>query len=155
MTVQDFIIAYNAGFKFIRERHGDDAVRALWQTISDEWCLHLRELVTEQGIDGLMAYWGGDSGTLQREKAAFELALKDGVFSGVMHECPSVAEIRHQGFEPMKGSLSYCDHCPALYAPVTAAHGIRMTWEIEYGPNGGCTGRCSWTGKAENTGTGQ
>lgn len=144
MTIQDFILAYNEGFKYLRQRHGDDAVKALWQTISDTWCHHLKELVAAHGVDGMMMYWGGDTGTLQREKAAFDLKLEDGVFSGVMHACPSVGEIRNQGFEPMKGSLTYCDHCPALYGPVARKHGIDMTWDIEFSQDGGCTGRCTW-----------
>jgi len=128
VTVQDFIVLYNETFKFIEKNYGRDQVDDLWAVISREWCTHLRDLVAEKGMEGMNAYWGGNSGTLSREKAFYDIELKDGVFTITMDECPSVKEIRERGFTVYK---DYCEHCIALYGPVVADYGFEMKSFIE------------------------
>ena len=144
MTVHDFIVVYNETFKYIEEKYGVMALLDLWKTISEEWCTHLDELIKTKGLEGMVEYWGGESGTLGREKAEFEISLKDGVFLGTMHECPSVKELRERGRKIYTGKLSYCDHCPALYKPVAKKYGFDMFFEIEFDENNNCVGRCKW-----------
>jgi|LSQX01.1.fsa_nt_gb hypothetical protein len=144
MTVHDFIVTYNETFKFIEDKYGVEAVKDLWKTISEEWCTHLDELIRTKGLEGMVEYWGGEGGTLGREKAEYEINLKDGVFSGIMHECPSVKELHERNRKVYNGKLTYCDHCPALYAPVAEKYGIKMTFGIEHDEDGECTGKCTW-----------
>lgn len=144
MTIQDFIAAYNKSFRYIEKKYGTEALRKLWSTISNDWCTHLDDCVKRKGLVGLMEYWGGDSGILTREHAAYEVHLKDDHFRGVMHECPSVAEVRSRGQEPYVGSLTYCDHCEALYSPICAKYGIDLHFKPEYNNDGSCAGRCTW-----------
>lgn len=142
MTVQLFILLYNETFRYISEVYGPNALRGLWGEISDRWCCHLDELVAAKGLEGMKEYWGGDAGTLAREKAEYEVALRDGVFTVAMQECPSVGEIVQRGRRPLSGEVSYCDHCPALYGPVAQRHGFEMTFEIAHDDDGSCAGRC-------------
>ena len=128
MTVQDFIVIYNETFKYVEKNYGRKQVDDLWAAISEEWCTHLRSLVAEKGLQGMNEYWGGDTGTLSREKAFYDISLKDGVFSIVMDACPSVNEIRERGFEVY---TDYCEHCVALYGPVVADYGFELKSYIE------------------------
>ncbi|NJD02894.1 MAG: hypothetical protein FIA99_09960 [Ruminiclostridium sp.] len=144
MTVHDFIMIYNESFKYIENKYGTDALKDLWETISKQWCTHLRELVSEYGLEGMLKYWGGEDGTLGREKAEYEVSLKDGIFKGIMNVCPSVGELKERGRDIYHGKLTYCDHCTYLYVPIADENGYNMTWDIEYDMEGGCTGRCSW-----------
>jgi hypothetical protein len=144
MTIKDFILAYNHTFSYLEEKFGIEAVKDLWQTISDKWCTHLRSLVEKKGLQGMLEYWGGDSGTLSREKAGYEVYIKDGVFHGVMYECPSVGEIVERGSRPHHGKVSYCDHCLALYGPIAEDNGFEMGWKIAYNEDGSCKGVCEW-----------
>ena len=144
MTIQDFIVTYNETFKYIECKYGVEAVKELWQTISEQWCTHLDELVKNKGLDGMVEYWGGEDGTLGREKAEYEISLKDGIFFGIMHECPSVKELHERDKKIYNGKLTYCDHCPALYSPVAKKYGIKMTFNIEHEENGECVGKCTW-----------
>jgi hypothetical protein len=147
MTIHDFIAAYNKTFEYFDKKYGDAAVRSLWDRISREWCTHLDDCLKRRGLEGCMEYWGGGEGTLEREDADCNITLKDGVFSIVMHNCPSVAEVRSRGQEPYVGSITYCDHCEALYAPILAKHGFKMIFDIEYNEDGSCAGRCKSTVK--------
>lgn len=142
MTVQKFILLYNDTFEYIRERWGAGAVRALWKELSEQWCNHLDELVGQKGLAGMEEYWGGDSGTLSREKAVYETRMEDGQFCLDMHECPSVGEIYHSGRVPMYGEITYCDHCLDLYGPIAEKYGYGMENVVEYLPDGQCSGRC-------------
>lgn len=145
MTIHDFIVVYNETFKFIEEKYGVEAVKDLWETISKRWCTHLDSLVKEKGLEGMLEYWGGSDGTLGREKADYEIKLEGGVLSGVMHKCPSVGELLERGRELYKGSLNYCSHCQALYAPIANKYGYEMFFDVELDEAGGCVGRCRWT----------
>jgi hypothetical protein len=148
MTVYDFIVIYNETFKYIEDKYGAEAVLDLWKTISEEGgSTRLADLIREKGLEGMLEYWDGKNGTLKREKAKYEISLKDGVISGVMHECPSVKELRDRNRKIYRGKLTYCDHCPALYVPVAEKHGFEMSFDIEYDTNNECTGRCSWRAK--------
>ena len=142
MTVQSFIVLYNETFRYLRDKFGPEAVYELWSALSSEWCCHLNELVAEHGLSGMQLYWGGDSGTLAREKADFETRLTDDAFSLEMFECPSIAEIVNTGRIPMEREPSYCEHCLALYGPVAEKHGYKMDYTIDYLADGACSGRC-------------
>jgi len=148
MTIRDFIAAYNKTFEYIETRYGADALKDLWAKISREWCTHLAELASEKGLEGLLEYWGGASGTLSREKAFYEVGIKDGVFRGDMAECPSVADLRQRSHQPFRGDLSYCDHCEALYAPAVAPYGIDLQFYPDYREDGSCAGSCHWIARA-------
>lgn len=153
MTIRDFIVAYNYTFEYIEEKYGTEAVRDLWKTISEQWCTHLRQLVRDKGLKGMLEYWGGEGGTLSREKAGYEVFIEDGVFHGVMYACPSVGELTERGFTPHHGKVSYCDHCLALYGPAANASGFDMGWDIAYREDGVCKGACEWwSGEADKPG---
>lgn len=142
MTVQCFILLYNETFRYIADHYGEEALQGLWDEISSRWCCHLEELVAEKRLEGMQEYWGGNEGTLSREKAVYDTNLKDGVFALNMYNCPSVGELVQHGRVPLHGGLNYCDHCPALYVPVARRNGCDMTIEIEYNEDGTCAGRC-------------
>lgn len=146
MTIRDYIAAYNKTFEYVEENFGADRLWDLFARISREYCTHLDECCEGRGLDGCMLYWGGETGTLDREKAACVITLENGVFRIAMNECPSVAEVRSRGQEPYyKGEVTYCDHCGALYAPVLAKHGLKWECEVEYNADGTCAGRCMTT----------
>jgi hypothetical protein len=145
MTVHDFIVIYNESFKYIEKNFGADAVKDFWKTISDQWCTHLRELVRSKGIAGMNEYWGGNDGTLGREKAECSIKIEDGIFKILMHKCPSVGELKERGREIYKGELSYCEHCPALYVPIAEESGFWMKFDIDYDEDGYCAGSCVLT----------
>jgi hypothetical protein len=142
MTVHDYIVIYYETFKYIEKEYGVDNVKELWSTISGQWCTHLRELIKSKGLEGMLQYWGGNKGTLGREKADFEVSLCDGIFKIDMTRCPSVWELRERKREIYKGKLNYCDHCPALYPPIARGYGFKMITEIDYDDNGECAGSC-------------
>lgn len=144
MTVNDFIVIYNETFKYIEKNYGPEAVKDLWQELSTQWCTHLDDLVREKGLEGMLEYWGGNDGTLGREKAEYEITLKDGVLKGVMNRCPSVGELIERNRDVYHGELNYCNHCQALYGPIANKYGFEMEWDIDKDETGRCTGRCSW-----------
>ena len=145
MTVHDFIVIYNDTFKYIEANYGVEAVKDLWATISSEWCTHLDSLVKEKGLEGMLEYWGGNDGTLGREKAECEITLTDGIFSVIMHKCPSVGELKERSRELYHGGLDYCSHCAALYAPIANKYGYDMFVDAEHDAEGFCIGRCKLT----------
>jgi hypothetical protein len=142
MTVNDFIVIYNETFKYIEANYGIDEVKDLWSTISDQWCVHLRDLVKAKGLEGMLEYWGGDRGTLERERADFGVSLDKGIFKIDMKVCPSIEELRAKKREIYKGKLTYCDHCPALYAPIAEHFDFKMDIKIDYCDDGECAGSC-------------
>lgn len=145
MTVHDFIVIYNETFKYIEAEYGAEAVKDLWATISEQWCTHLDALVREKGLEGMFEYWGGNDGTLGREKAECDVKLSDGVFSVTIQKCPSVGELVERGRVLYHGGLNYCSHCPALYVPIANKYGYEMFFDIEHDETGGCVGRCKLT----------
>ncbi len=94
-----------------------------------------------------MKYWGGDTGTLSREKIDFKTWMEDGVFHGQIRNCTSVADVRSRGQEPHVGALTYCDHCDALYGHVAEKYGIELHFLPEYNEDGTCAGNCTWYAK--------
>lgn len=146
MTIRDYIASYNKTFEYVEKNYGAAMLRDLFSRISQEYCTHLDECVREYGLQGCMKYWGGDTGTLDREQAACRITMENNVFQIVMNRCPSVAEVRERGQEPYcTGELTYCDHCEALYAPVCAKYGIELTNKYERNADGTCAGRCVLT----------
>ncbi|MEG1524799.1 MAG: hypothetical protein RRZ24_06165 [Clostridia bacterium] len=147
MTIRDYIAAYNKTFGYVEEKYGVDMLGNLFSTISKEYCTHLEEYVRESGVEGCQRYWGGDSGTLSREKIDFRTYMEDGVFHGQIRNCTSVGDVRSRGQEPHVGKLTYCDHCQALYGPVCAKYGVELLFTPEYLPDGTCAGNCTWYAK--------
>ena len=68
MTIRDYIAAYNKTFGYVEDKYGVDKLRSFFSTLSREYCTHLDEYIREEGVRGCLSYWGGDSGTLSREK---------------------------------------------------------------------------------------
>lgn len=128
MTVQDFIVIYNETFIYVEKEYGKEKVKDLWKTLSDEWCVHLKELAEEKGIEGAYEYWGGREGTLSREKADFSMKLENGEIRSRIKNCPSVGELRERNRDIY---TSYCEHCEALYSPVLEKFGLKYEKEFE------------------------
>lgn len=147
MTIRDYIAAYNKTFGYVEQKYGTEALADLFAAISREYCAHLDECIREGGVEGCMKYWGGDGGTLSREKIDFRAWMEDGVFHGQIRNCTSVADVRSRGQEPYVGQLTYCDHCDALYGPVAAKYGIELRFSPEYNEDGTCAGNCTWYAK--------
>ncbi len=148
MTIRDYIAAYNQTFGYVEENYGTDKLMDLFNRLSDEYCTHLDEYVREYGVEGCMKYWGGDSGTLSREKIDFSAWIDDeGVFHGKIRNCTSVNDVLRRGQTPHVGGLTYCDHCQALYGRVCAKYGIELQFQPEYGMDGSCLGNCTWYAK--------
>lgn len=147
MTIRDYIAAYNKTFAYVEEKYGVEALKELFSTLSKEYCTHLDEYLREEGLEGCMSYWGGESGTLSREKIQFRAYMEDDVFHGEIKNCTSVADVRNRGQEPHHGALTYCDHCEALYGEVAEKYGIELKFIPEYNPDGTCKGNCTWYAK--------
>lgn len=148
MTIRDYIASYNKTFDYVEKTFGADALRDLFATLSREYCTHLDECVREYGVEGCLKYWGGDSGTLSREKIDFQAYMDDsGVFRARIRNCTSVNDVRNRGQEPHLGELTYCDHCDALYSPVCARYGVELHFTPEYRADGSCAGNCTWYAK--------
>lgn len=147
MTIRDYIAAYNKTFAYVEEKYGVEALKELFSTLSKEYCTHLDEYLREEGLEGCMSYWGGESGTLSREKIQFRAYMEDDVFHIEVKNCTSVADVRNRGQEPHYGALTYCDHCEALYGEVAEKYGIELKFIPEYNPDGTCKGNCTWYAK--------
>lgn len=148
MTIRDYIAAYNKTFGYVEENYGTGMLADLFARISKEYCTHLEEYVRDYGVEGCLKYWGGDSGTLSREKIDFQAYIDDeGVFHGQIRNCTSVNDVLNRGQIPHVGGLTYCDHCDALYSPVCARHGVELHFRPEYNADGTCAGNCTWYGK--------
>ena len=77
MTIRDYIAAYNKTFGYVEQKYGTEALADLFAAISREYCAHLDECIREGGVEGCMKYWGGDGGTLSREKIDFRAWMED------------------------------------------------------------------------------
>ena len=115
ISCTEFIAAYSQLFKTLERLGGKDAVEAFWRYLSANFLTNLRDLVAAHGIRGCWLYW---SHTLNEEAADFTMELDEevGMFSIVMHQCPSkgrLLEWRH--IEPYR---DYCRHCDLLYREV-------------------------------------
>jgi len=140
--VHDFIVVYNDTFKYIDQIYGEEAVKDLWAAISERWCTHLSELIKTKGISGMLEYWGGGNGTLERENAGYKAELKNSVLKVEIANCPSVRELKERKREIYNSKLTYCDHCNALYPPIAKKYGYEMHIYIDYNEYGECEGRC-------------
>lgn len=148
MTIRDYIRFYNKTFGYVEEKFGVDALADLFSTISKEYCSHLDDYIREEGVQGCMHYWGGENGTLAREKIDHDAYIdNEGVFHGAIRNCTSIADIRNKGQEPHHGKLTYCDHCQALYGECAAKYGIEIKFQPEYNEDGTCKGNCTWYAK--------
>lgn len=148
MFRSDFIEIYNETFTYVDQTWGKQQVYSLWQRISEQFCRQLSGLVEKKGLEGMLEYWGGETGTLMQEEAVFTASIQDGVFTARMRSCPSTARVKEAGSILYD---DYCGHCPALYVPVAEKHGYEMHWNIERDPETGeCTGRCSWQAWKKN-----
>ena len=147
MTIRDYIAAYNKTFGYVEDKYGADKLRSLFSTLSREYCTHLDEYIREEGVRGCLSYWGGDSGTLSREKIQFRAYMEGDVFHGEIKNCTSCADVRSRGQEPHHGQLTYCDHCEALYGEVAQKYGIELKFDPEYNADGTCKGNCTWYAK--------
>lgn len=123
---EEFIKNYNDLFKTIHQKRGRQAVRHLWEDISDAWLDELRDEVERYGLYGALRYW---SDTLRAENANYQLRLKDNKLTLTIHECPSLRILD----KPYK---HYCDHCDVLYR--RALEGLGYKYEIDFTGKGQC-----------------
>lgn len=128
ISCTDFIPAYSEGFKFLEMTGGRKEVEKFWSYLSEIYLKDtLGELVTRDGLAGCYAYW---SHSLNEEAADFTMVLDEikSEFIIDMHKCPSkgmLNEIKH--LEPYP---SYCEHCPALYAPIVERSGYKFEYDL-------------------------
>lgn len=148
MTIQDYIRCYNKTFGYVEDKWGAEALGDLFLSISREYCQHLDDFIREEGVKGCLTYWGGENGTLAREKIDHDAYIdEEGIFHGAIRNCTSVADVRSKGQEPHHGKLTYCDHCEALYGTTAAKYGIELKFQPEYNEDGTCKGNCTWYAK--------
>ena len=123
ISCTEFIPAYSEGFKFIDEKKGRREVEKFWRYLSDLFVKErLGSLVSEEGLEGCFTYW---TQALNEEAADFRMVF-DGItgeFRSVMRRCPSKGMLN--SLEYMVPYRFYCDHCPALYAPVLEQYGYK------------------------------
>ena len=127
ISCTDFIPAYSELFRFLEKKGGREAVLDFWNYLSDNFLENLKQLVEEHGLRGCWLYW---SHTLNEEAADFTMELDEeaGVFSIVMHSCPSkrrLLELAH-----VKPYHDYCGHCDVLYRRVLEPLGYSYSIDL-------------------------
>jgi hypothetical protein len=132
----EFIPAYSELFKFLDEKGGPGEADAFWAYLAEQYLGPLRELVHEKGLRGCWEYWGH---ALNEEAADFTMELDEeaGLFRVEMHRCPSKGRLLQEAhLEPYH---RYCEHCPALYAPILAGAGLDYEMDLSRAGEAACT----------------
>ena len=115
ISCTEFIAAYSELFRFLEKRGGQQAVRAFWEHLADQYLGTLKDLVTKHGLRGCWMYW---SRTLSEEAAGFTMQMdeQEKVLRIEMHNCPSKARLLQ--WQQMEPYHDYCGHCDVLYQRV-------------------------------------
>jgi len=137
ISCTEFIPAYSELFKELERRGGVAAVEAFWDYLAANFLGNLGDLVEEHGLRGCWMYW---SKSLNEESADFTMELDEdkGVFSIVMHHCPSKGRLLT--LEHIEPYHDYCRHC-GIYATVLEPLGFEVRANLP-GPD---SATCSFT----------
>ncbi len=125
ISARDFVLSYSEWFSHIADHHGESSVVCLWSAISDEFLVHFRKLIAEEGFEGMVEHW---TRTLKEEHANCDIIHEGDRFEIVMHECPSVGMLRSA--RHMTKYPQYCYHCETLYGRILKDYGFVL--EVEY-----------------------
>tara|TARA_R100000027_G_scaffold66167_3_gene61633 strand:- start:79 stop:642 length:564 start_codon:yes stop_codon:yes gene_type:complete len=131
----DFCGHYEWTFTWLNNRGGPELLSGFWEeAISRDSQLHARELIAQEGIEGMKAYWGY---TLAEEspELGFRITVRDGVFRIDMHDCPSKGFLTRNGLEQYP---DYCDHCIGWIGPMMRDTGFVIDHEHNH------RGQCWW-----------
>ncbi|MCA9450660.1 MAG: hypothetical protein KC931_26290 [Candidatus Omnitrophica bacterium] len=130
MAAGDFYFAINATFRFIHDRHGEEALIAYWRKMGKEYYRPLIDQFRQGGLEAVETYWRGffDSepgGEVEVSRTAHgvELAVLD---------CPAIRWLRTHNREIMP---LFCDHC--LHVSGALAEESGLTFSLE-GGGGSC-----------------
>ena len=130
MTVQNYIVNYSATFEYLHKRFGKKAVVQYWEYLgSIKHDLH--DAVKEDGLEGYLRYFYGDSGTCTREHVEGGAWIEDGVFTEKITNCPSVSAMEARGKRPYR---YYCEHCYWLYRQSLEENGFIYEADYELQP---------------------
>lgn len=127
-----FFELYSHTFAHLAEHHGDGAVDAYWEHLAEHNLEELDRLVTDRGLRGMAAYWGGVG---EQEQAGFDTELTRDTFRIEVRHCPPRAWFAEQGFPAYE---RYPEHCRVLYTRVAERHG----YTAEYQPPDDEAGHC-------------
>jgi len=131
----DFCGHYEWTFAWLQRAGGEAAVRDYWlQAISIDSQRHARELILQQGVDGMKRYWGH---TLQEESPdlGFTIHATDSLFRIDIQECPSKGFLLRNGLQQYR---DYCDHCIGWIGPLMKDAGFVVDHEHNH------RGQCWW-----------
>ncbi len=128
MTIQTFIVNYNYTFMYLHENFGKGDVVNLWKRLSDEFCVELRKMMDEKGLEGNYEFFYGKDGISSREKVISTIQCEPDRYSEELVHCPSVNEMVERD---KKRYRYYCEHCYWLYAPCFEKNGL--SYDITYG----------------------
>jgi hypothetical protein len=121
MAAGDFYFAINATFRFIHERHGEEALIAYWRRLGKEYYRPLIERFREKGLEAAEAYWreffdkepGGEVEVI-REEDRVAIAVAD---------CPAIRWLVDHNREVMP---LFCDHCRHVSSAIAEESGLHF-----------------------------
>lgn len=135
MGCYDFCGHYEWTFDWIERIAGREALRTYWaDAIGQDSQRHARDLIVQEGIDGMMKYWGH---TLAEESPhlGFSIARGKDVFRIDIHDCPSKGFLLRNGLNQHR---DYCDHCIGWIGPMMHDAGFVIDHEHNH------CGQCWW-----------
>lgn len=131
----DFCGHYEWTFGWLERAGGHGLVREYWnEAINHDSQRHARELIRNEGIPGMLKYWGH---TLAEESPdrGFHISYREDVFRIDMHDCPSKGFLLRNGLENYH---DYCDHCMGWTGPLMQDAGFTIDHEHNH------RGQCWW-----------
>ena len=131
----DFCGHYEWTFGWLEQAGGHALVRAYWdEAINLDAQRHARELIRQEGIPGMLKYWGH---TLLEESPSlgFHISHRADMFRSDFHDCPSRGFLLHNG---LKNYGDYCDHCMGWCGPMMRELGYVIDHEHNH------RGQCWW-----------
>lgn len=131
----DFCGHYEWTFQWLDQKGGHDLVRAYWlEAISKDSQLHARDLIFNEGFEGMLKYWGH---TLLEESPAqeFSMSHNEKCIRIDMHDCPSKGFLLRNNLEQYR---DYCDHCMGWIGPMLGEAGYVIDHQHNH------CGQCWW-----------
>ena len=131
----DFCAHYEWTFGWLERVGGHALVREYWnEAINHDSQRHARDLIRNEGIPGMLKYWGH---TLLEESPdlGFNISHREDVFRIDFHDCPSRGFLLRNG---LKNYGDYCDHCMGWTGPMLQEAGYVIDHEHNH------RGQCWW-----------
>ena len=132
----EFIPAYNAAFKFIDKKAGEEGIAKYWNYVNDSRIAdHLGAYIKEKGVLGCFEYW---SEVLAQSGAAYKIVYDDLEDTLIieMRYCPSMGALLD--FEHIAPYENYCGHCVS-HKRIVEKYGLLYETDLTNSGQASCT----------------